>query len=59
MITKEELAKRYPPRSRFEKPQHARGMDATEFVARYGEITARVEPPEQGKSDARDHGQES
>lgn len=45
MATKEELDKRGPPRAKFQKPQSARGMDATEFVARYGEIKARVDPP--------------
>lgn len=41
--TREDLDKRWPPKRKFQPPQSARGMDATEFVARYGEITARVD----------------
>lgn len=53
MATREDLDKRYPPRTKFRIRDDARGMDATEFVARYGELKARVDAPE-GKSDARD-----
>lgn len=42
MATREDLDKRWPPKTKFRTPQHIRGLDATEFVARYGEITARV-----------------
>lgn len=45
MTTREDLDKRWPPRTKFRVPQSAKGMDAKEFVARYGEITARVDPP--------------
>lgn len=50
MTTREELDKRYPPRSKFRKADSVRGMDATEFVARYGELKARVEAPEGDKN---------
>lgn len=50
MVTKADLDKRYPPRTKFRIRDDAKGMDATEFVARYGEITARVDPPENGNA---------
>lgn len=43
--TREELDKRWPPKNKFSPPQSARGLDATEFVARYGEIAAHVSAP--------------
>jgi hypothetical protein len=52
MATREELDKRWPPRTKFKKPDNARGMDAVEFAARFGEFRARVDIPTKGDASA-------
>lgn len=51
MIDRDEANKRWPPRMKFRTPENARGLDATEFVARYGEIRARVDQPKDQRND--------
>lgn len=48
-MTRDELDKRWPPREIFRKRDDMRGMDATEFIAKFGELRARVDVPEKGK----------